>query len=170
MLHALGVTGGHLVSLDRPQGPFNAIGKALLAEAPVELKLAPHRLIEEDSARAIPQLHRDGEMYDLIFVDGWKTFDHLAAEAFYLTRMLRVGGVIMFDDAHMPSVAKVIRLLQTHYQHQEIDYRRYGHSLRRRAFEIATSKSRLRPYRAFTKVRSEADLPVTQDWNFFARF
>lgn len=170
MLHALGDTGGDLVSIDRPEGPYNAIGKSLLAGAPVELRLAPHRLIEEDSAQAIPQLLREGQTFDLIFVDGWKTFDHLAAEAYYLTRMLRVGGVMVFDDAAMPSVHKVIRLLQTHYQHQEVEYRRYGHTLRHRAFEVFTSRSRLRPYRAFTKVRSEADLPVTQDWNFFERF
>ncbi len=170
MLQALANSDGELVSIDRPEGPYNEVGKALVASAATEMKLGRHRLMEMDSARAIPELFSEGQTFEVIFVDGWKTFDHLAAEVYYLTRMLRVDGVIVFDDAAMPSVNKVIRLLQTHYAYAEVDYRRYGDSPKVRLFQILTSRSVRRPYRGFRKTRAETELPVTQDWNYFRRF
>jgi predicted O-methyltransferase YrrM len=61
-----------------------------------------HQLIRENSNRALPRLFLAGERFDFIYMDGWKTFDHLAFEVYLFNQLLAVGGTIVFDDAYMP--------------------------------------------------------------------
>jgi hypothetical protein len=46
---------------------------------------------------------------DFAFVDGWHTFDQVMVEFYFLNRLLRVGGVIAFDDANRRSINRVVR-------------------------------------------------------------
>ena len=126
-----------------------------------------HRLIRKNSNIALPEFFISGEHFDFIFMDGWKTFDHLAFEVYLFNQLLDHGGVIVFDDSYMPSVRKVIRLLSKYYGYEEIDYRLHNQSLRLRLFHYLTRRSIYPPYRAFTKtIKTEEQLPF-QDWNFY---
>jgi predicted O-methyltransferase YrrM len=79
-------------------------------------------LIEEGSEFALPRLVAEGERrFDLIFIDGWHTFDHTLIDCFYATRLLRVGGYLVIDDATFASVSATIRHLETYPC-----YERYG--------------------------------------------
>jgi len=167
MLYALQNSKGRLISIDQPSGEMNDIGMANLQNSGVG---ANHQLILENSVNVLPELFKKHETFDLIFVDGWKTFDHLAAEVYYLTRMLRLNKFIVFDDAAMPSVNKIIKMMLKYYGYREIDYLHFNQTWRLRLFQILTTKSFRRPYRALQKVTDEAELPVTRDWNFFADF
>ena len=158
---------GRVISIDQPAGEWNETGKANLQKSG---DWTNHQLILENSVNVIPELFKANEKFDLIFVDGWKTFDHMAAEVYYLTRMLRLNKFIVFDDAAMPSVNKIINMMLKYYGYREVDYSLYNQSWRLRLFQILTTKSFRRPYRALQKVVDEADLPVTRDWNFFANF
>jgi predicted O-methyltransferase YrrM len=64
---------------------------------------------EEYSELALPQLVREGVTLEFALVDGWHTFDQVMVEFYYLNRLLRVGGVIVFDDADRRSVNRVVR-------------------------------------------------------------
>jgi predicted O-methyltransferase YrrM len=65
------------------------------------------RLIEEQSEFALPALLREGEAtFDLIFIDGWHTFDHTILDCFYATRLLKTGGYLLIDDVAMCSVGR----------------------------------------------------------------
>jgi predicted O-methyltransferase YrrM len=64
---------------------------------------------EEFSELELPRLVACGEVIDFAFVDGWHTFDQVMVEFYYLNRLLRVGGVIVFDDANRRSVNRSIR-------------------------------------------------------------
>lgn len=64
-------------------------------------------LVEKGSEIALPALLETGERFDLGFIDGWHTFDHALLDFFYLSRLVRVGGMIVLDDADFPSVSKV---------------------------------------------------------------
>jgi predicted O-methyltransferase YrrM len=64
---------------------------------------------ERCSELELPSLAREGVILDFAFVDGWHTFDQVMVEFYYLNRMLRVGGVIVFDDADRRSVNRVVR-------------------------------------------------------------
>ena len=158
---------GRLISIDQPAGEMNDIGIANLQKSG---NWTNHQLILENSVNVLPDLYKKNEKFDLIFVDGWKTFDHLAAEVYYLTRMLRLNKFIVFDDTAMPSVTKIINMMLKYYGYREVDYTHYNQFWRLRLFQILTTKSFRRPYRALQKVTDEADLPVTRDWNFFENF
>jgi len=73
-----------------------------------------YRLIEKKSEFALPQLLEKNEQFDFALIDGWHTFDHTLLDAFYLTRMLKIGGVRVIDDVQMPAVNKCIRYLSNY--------------------------------------------------------
>ena len=64
---------------------------------------------EERSEFLLPRLVEEGVQIDFAFVDGWHTFDQVLVEFFYLNKMLRVGGVIAFDDAERRGINRVVR-------------------------------------------------------------
>ncbi len=63
-------------------------------------------LIEERSEFALPRLAERGETFDLVFVDGWHTFDHTLVDCFYGNRLLRTGGYLAIDDTDWPAVRR----------------------------------------------------------------
>jgi len=66
------------------------------------------RLIEAPSSEALPKLCERNERFDLAFIDGMHRFDSVLLDFFYVDRMLKVGGLVIFDDLGMPSVRKVV--------------------------------------------------------------
>jgi predicted O-methyltransferase YrrM len=70
-----------------------------------------YSLIEEPSEFALPKLLEKKETFDFAFIDGWHTFDHSLLDFFYLNRLIRVGGMVVFDDANWPSVSKLLGYL-----------------------------------------------------------
>jgi hypothetical protein len=46
-----------------------------------------------------------------VFIDGWHTFDHTLIDCFYATKLLKVGGFLLIDDANLLAVSKVVREL-----------------------------------------------------------
>jgi len=146
-----------VTSIDWSADEFNRLGRELLAASP---DAARHRLIEEPSELVLPRLALAGEAFDFVFVDGWKSFDQLAFEAFLLNRMLPVGGIVCYDDAVNASVRAMIRLLKAYYGYVEVPRRASGGEGRRRLFEILTRRTWHRPYRALRKaVATEAQAP-----------
>jgi len=69
-------------------------------------------LIVKPSEFALPELtKREEGTYDMIFIDGFHTFDHTLLDVFYANRLLRVGGYIIIDDCWFKSVSKSISYL-----------------------------------------------------------
>ena len=68
-------------------------------------------LIEKPSEIALPCLLEEGKQFDFAFIDGWHTFDHTLLDFFYLNRMIRIGGIIAFDDASHNNVGRAIRYI-----------------------------------------------------------
>ncbi len=66
---------------------------------------------DSDSQRVLPELAVGGLKVDFAFIDGGHTFDHCLVDFFYIDRMLRVGGVVAFDDSNWPTISKVIRFV-----------------------------------------------------------
>lgn len=158
---------GEVTSIDYKQSDFDYLGCKVVNASPWAHR---HLLLEGNSNEILPDLYRQRRMFDLVFLDGWKTFDHLAVDVYYCSRMLSVGGFMVFDDTRMPAVRKIISLLLTHYQYYEVDYRRYYEDIHTRLWFVASTRSLLRPYCAFQKTRRECDLPVTRQYDFWHRF
>jgi predicted O-methyltransferase YrrM len=103
----LGATARHHVALDPNQtSGFDRRGLRNLASAGV---LDAVRFIEEPSHAALPELEREGFACDFAFLDGGHLFDHTMLELFYCDRMLRPGGLLVFDDMHLKAVRRVVR-------------------------------------------------------------
>ena len=66
-----------------------------------------------ESQAALPQIVAEGAKIDFAFVDGNHTFDHTLADFFYIDKLPRVGGVVVFDDASFPSVHRGCRYVAT---------------------------------------------------------
>lgn len=65
----------------------------------------------EYSHVVLPQLLANGEPIDFAYVDSVKVFDVLLIDAYYLTGLLRVGGVLVFDDCSWPEVKRMVRYI-----------------------------------------------------------
>ena len=156
--------GGHVTSVCIDNDADAARGEKLLRENGV---VAQHRLLKDNSNRALPELFLAGEKFDLVFMDGWKTFDHLAMEIYFINQVLRTGGAVVFDDSYMPSVRQVIRLIKRYYGYAEVDYKKYRQKAKLRVSQIITYRTPHRPYRALIKLVDTADQTPINDWHFF---
>jgi hypothetical protein len=76
-----------------------------------------HNLYEDKSYIMLPKLLEKKEVYDLIFIDGWHTFDYTLLDFFYADLLLKVGGIIIIDDAMHQGVGKCLRYLDSNYKH-----------------------------------------------------
>ena len=67
------------------------------------------RLIEQFSEIALPSLLAEGAQFDLALIDGLHTADQALVDFYFLDRLIRPGGIIVFDDVSSPAVNKVVR-------------------------------------------------------------
>lgn len=71
--------------------------------------LAEHfRFIAARSFEALPEISARRERFDLVFIDGAHRFDAVMVDFFYVDQVLKVGGLVVFDDLRMPAVRKVV--------------------------------------------------------------
>ena len=71
-------------------------------------------LHEERSETCLPRLLTEGLRLDFALVDGWHTFDHALVDFYYINRMLEVGGIVVFDDVHLPALLKLVRHIENY--------------------------------------------------------
>jgi predicted O-methyltransferase YrrM len=66
-------------------------------------------LVQEPSEFTLPRLAQtEPQSFDLVFIDGWHTFDHTLLDLFYANLLIRVGGYILVDDCSFAPVAKAV--------------------------------------------------------------
>lgn len=87
-------------------------------------------LRERNSLEVLPQLVAEGVQLDFAFHDGWHVFDHTLADFVFIDRMLRVGGLLAFDDTTWPSMRKVLRYLVTNRAYTVVECLAAPHSRR----------------------------------------
>jgi len=66
------------------------------------------RLIVGLSDEVLPSLPAERTL-DVVFIDGAHSFPYPAIDWYYLTRMLKIGGQLIFDDVPIPAVAPLFR-------------------------------------------------------------
>jgi predicted O-methyltransferase YrrM len=100
-----GRKGAHHVIIDPSQSSdWDRIGVTNLDRIGVDF----YELREEPSELALPQLLKEGDEFDLIFIDGGHTFDQVLVDMYFASRLIKPGGYIVLDDAGWPSVSKAV--------------------------------------------------------------
>lgn len=69
-------------------------------------------LHKELSAFALPKLKQSGVNFELIYVDGSHLFEDVFVDFYFSNLLLKVGGVIAFDDSADAHVAKVVAFIR----------------------------------------------------------
>ncbi|CAN5719275.1 hypothetical protein BH20ACI3_BH20ACI3_05710 [soil metagenome] len=89
---------------------WQGIGIRHLKEAGYESMIELHN---SPSHHVLPRLLEGGRKVEFAFIDGWHTFDYVMVDFFYIDKLLRVGGVVVFDDTAYPSIRKLCRYIVT---------------------------------------------------------
>ena len=80
--------------------------------------LTPYCSVVRDySCRALPRLSETIADFGLMYIDGSHLFEDVFIDMFYCSRLVHPGGVVLFDDASDPHVAKVIRFVRGNMAH-----------------------------------------------------
>jgi len=66
---------------------------------------------EAPSHEVLPQILQRESRFDFIFIDGSHLFDYVLVDFFYADKLLKNGGYVMFDDAWMPSIRRVLSFI-----------------------------------------------------------
>jgi predicted O-methyltransferase YrrM len=104
-----GKPGSKLISIDPFQiSGYLGIGLQHLESAGCRDQVEFH---ERFSHQVLPELLAAGVKLDFAYVDSTKLFDVLLVDVYYLSRMLRVGGILVLDDCVYPSVGKLARFI-----------------------------------------------------------
>jgi predicted O-methyltransferase YrrM len=61
-------------------------------------------LVEQQSQVALPRFFEQGRRFDVGFVDGDHRFDPAFVDIFFMTLLVRPGGLIVVDDMWMPAI------------------------------------------------------------------
>jgi len=70
-----------------------------------------HRLINDYDYIAMPQLVVNNEKFDMIFIDGYHSFDYTFIDFFYADILLKDHGICVFHDTGHPAVNKVVQFV-----------------------------------------------------------
>jgi len=95
----------HVIVDPDQMSAWHGVGIAQLERAGIDF----FDFIPQPSELALPDLLRSQpERFDLVFIDGWHTFDQTMVDLFYANRLVRVGGYIVVDDCHWESVSAAV--------------------------------------------------------------
>jgi predicted O-methyltransferase YrrM len=67
--------------------------------------------IELPSHQALTQLYAQGRKIDFAFIDGMHLFDYALVDFFLIDKIIKVGGILVFDDADWPAIRKLCRFI-----------------------------------------------------------
>lgn len=79
------------------------------------------------SSIELGKLLETGRRFDLIYIDGSHLFEDAFVDAYFAARLLRDGGVMLFDDCADRHIAKVLAFLRSNLQKSlcEVDASRW---------------------------------------------
>lgn len=94
---------------------------------------------EEPAQTALAKMIDEGAQIDFAYIDAGKRMDDMLIYVHFLERLLRIGGLIAFDDLSFPGIRKALRYLvqQDHFRIAAAFDRQRSSLLRRSISSIA---------------------------------
>jgi predicted O-methyltransferase YrrM len=103
-------SGGRHVAIDPfQQESWNGAGLRTLRDAGVEDVV---EVIAEESQLALPRLVAEGREFDFTFVDGDHRFEGVFLDLYFMTRLVKPGGLVLVDDMWMPAVRTAVAYVE----------------------------------------------------------
>jgi predicted O-methyltransferase YrrM len=103
-------TGGRHTAIDPFQREsWKGAGLRTLREAGVEDLV---EVIEEESQLALPRLVAEAREFDFAFVDGDHRFEGVFLDLYFMTRLVKPGGLVVVDDMWMPAVRTAVAYIE----------------------------------------------------------
>ena len=110
---------GRLISIDPFQHTdYHSVGHTLVSRS---TRAGSHELVQDFDYIALPKLVEQGVKLDFAYIDGMHTFDYVALDAFYVDKLLNVGGVVAFNDCGFRSIHKFLKFFVGHRKYEELD-------------------------------------------------
>ncbi len=169
----------HVIVDPKQMTDWHGVGLAHLERAGIDF----FRLIPEASELALPDLVRtQAGQFDLVFIDGWHTFDHTLLDLFYANRLVRVGGYVVLDDCMWESVAAAVSYFRNYPAFEEVKAPAVAlHRIPRAITTVlppglarlalpSTLYSRYRRMRFPTMMGFKKVAEDTRSWTWFERF
>lgn len=157
-------TGKH-VAIDPFQKLYSDDGGVMAVE---RAKLADRMEVRYSfSSIELPRQLEVGASFDLIYVDGSHLFEDTFIDAYFAIRLLRNGGIVLFDDSADRHVAKVVKFLRTNLAESlcELDLSRwrgdFGHNWRYRAGRIL-GRAQLTGFQKTGNVQRKYGVPLVR--------
>jgi predicted O-methyltransferase YrrM len=111
--------GGRLISIDPFQmSDYKGLGVLNIKRAALA---SFHELITKPDYLALPELVEQPIQFDLAYIDGMHTFDYTLLDFFYIDKLLKVGGIVGFNDCALPAVRRVLGFVLSHRKYVEFD-------------------------------------------------
>jgi predicted O-methyltransferase YrrM len=111
---------GRLISIDPFQRTeWHGAGLHALERAGLEHL---HTHLEDPDFIALPRLLETyAGAVDLAYIDGRHSFEYALLDFFYVDRLLRVGGLVGFNDCDWPAIIPTLRFVRDHRRYVQVD-------------------------------------------------
>lgn len=101
--------GGRHVVIDKFERSFwDSVGLELVAQAGYSDSV---EYFEDFSYAVLPKLLDEGRKFDFAYIDSTKLFDWLLVDFFFLDKLLKINGIIVFDDVSHLGIRKLLRYI-----------------------------------------------------------
>jgi len=121
--HIMAATEKKHIACDPFQENYSGMGLKNLEKLGLREKLTFH---PDFSHNVLPALHKEGQKFQFIFVDGDHKFDGILVDFYYADLLLEEGGYVLMHDTWMRSTRLVERFVQTNRK----DYKKIATPLR----------------------------------------
>lgn len=127
----------HLALDPNQSNDWHGIGRLNLKRAGYDFA----EVKETPSEIALPRLLDKGVKFEFGLIDGWHTFDQALVDFFYINRVTEIGGVVVFHDAKMPAINKVVRYILNYpsYEVKSIEELDWGQTWKRKMLSQFTN-------------------------------
>jgi predicted O-methyltransferase YrrM len=79
--------------------------------------------IPEPSIEALVKMAQTEDRIDIAYIDGNHRYDNVLIDFFLIDRILRVGGIVAFDDRWMPSIRTATSFVETNRAYRAVPHK-----------------------------------------------
>lgn len=124
-------------------------------------------VIEEYSSQALPYLVQSGCAVEMVYIDGSHQFEDVLLDFVYTHELLKVGGLMLFDDSSNSHVRKVLDFIEANYSaiYERVPLYRYRETFKQRLkIRVASvlHKNQLTAYRKLRDGRQNWGKPLAK--------